>query len=203
MKTVSFLASGRGSNFQTIAEAIRTGHIPARIGVLISNVPDTGALRYAAEAGIDAVVLDHRGYPTRDAHEEAMERALRGVGTDLVCAAGYMRIIGERLIRAYPGAIMNIHPALLPAFPGLHAQRQALAYGVKVSGCTVHFVDEGMDTGPVILQRAVPVLPNDDEASLSARILAEEHAAYPEAVRLFCENRLMITGRKVFIENVN
>jgi len=198
MKTVSFLVSGRGSNFQAIAEAIRTGHIPARIGVLISNVPDAGALRYAAEAGIAAVVLDHRGYPTRDAHEEAMERALRDAGTDLVCAAGYMRIIGERLIRAYPGAIMNIHPALLPAFPGLHAQRQALAYGVKVSGCTVHFVDEGMDTGPVILQRAVPVLPNDDEASLSARILAEEHAAYPEAVRLFCENRLMIAGRKVY-----
>jgi phosphoribosylglycinamide formyltransferase 1 len=199
MKTVSFLASGRGSNFQAIAEAIRSGRIPARIGVLISNVPDTGALRYAAEAGIAAVVLDHRESPSRDAHEEAMERVLRDAGTDLVCAAGYMRIIGERLIRAYPGAIMNIHPALLPAFPGLHAQRQALDYGVKVSGCTVHFVDAGMDTGPVVLQRTVPVLPDDDEASLSARILVEEHLAYPEAVRLFCEDCLEIRGRVVQI----
>lgn len=196
MTTIGVLISGRGSNMLAILDAIEDGRIPARVGCVISNVPDAPGLERARERGIHAIALDHRGF-TREAHDRRMHAELVDRGVELVCLAGYMRLLSPFFIRSFPNRILNIHPSLLPAFPGLAAQRQALDYGVKVAGCTVHVVDEELDHGPIVLQRTVEVLETDTEASLSARILAEEHAAYPEAVGLFAAGLVRIVGRSV------
>ncbi len=196
---VGILVSGRGSNMTALAEAMREGRIAAEPAVVISNVAGAAALERAAGWGIPTAVLDHRALRPREAHERAVAEVLRAHRVDLVCLAGYMRLLSPWLVSEFRGRILNVHPALLPAFPGLDAQRQALAHGAKVSGCTVHFVDEECDHGPIVLQAAVPVEEGDDEETLSARILAEEHRIYPEAVRLFFEGRLAIEGRRVRI----
>lgn len=200
---VAVLASGRGSNFKALAEACAEEGYPAEIAVLIVDNPDAGALQIAADMGIDSIIVDcgpKRGAMTLEASEE-MAGICEEKGVGLVCLAGFMRIVKGRLLDDYDGRMINIHPALLPSFRGLHGQKQALDYGVKYSGCTVHFVDKGIDTGPIILQKIVPVEQDDTEDMLSARILAEEHKCYPEAVRLVAEGRLRIEGRRVFIED--
>ncbi|KIE42187.1 phosphoribosylglycinamide formyltransferase [Geobacter anodireducens] len=194
---VGVLVSGNGSNLQAIIDRIEADSLPVRIACVISNKADAFGLERARKHGIPAIHIDHRAHGGRESYDAALVETLRGHGVQLVVLAGFMRIVTSVLLNAFPNAVMNIHPALLPAFPGLHAQAQALRYGVKFSGCTVHFVDEGTDTGPIIIQAVVPVLDDDDEASLSARIQVEEHRTYPEAVRLFAERRLRIEGRKV------
>jgi len=196
---VGVLASGRGSNFRALVEAAHAGRIPATMVVLISDREAAPALDIARAHGIEALFLDPKQYPSREAHEKAIIAALEERRVDLVCHAGYMRILTPAYVAHFRGRAFNIHPSLLPAFPGLHAQRQALAHGVRVAGATVHFVDEGVDSGPIVLQAAVPVLPGDTEESLAQRILVEEHRIYPEAVRLFAEGRLHIEGRIVQI----
>lgn len=196
---IGVLISGRGSNMLSIAGACREGRIPARVAVVISNRPGTPGLERAAAMEIETLVVDQKESAGREEHDRKVVAALRGRGANLVCLAGYMRLLSPAFIREFQGRIMNIHPGLLPAFPGLHAQRQAVEYGVRWAGATVHFVDEGLDTGPIILQAAVPVESEDTEKTLSARILAEEHRIYPEAVRLYFEERLSIEGRKVRI----
>jgi phosphoribosylglycinamide formyltransferase-1 len=196
---IGVLVSGNGSNLQSIIDCIEAGTLPARIACVISNNAGAYALERARRHGIPTLYLDHRLFSGRSAYDAALLEALREHGVELVVLAGFMRIITPVLIDAFPNAIMNIHPALLPSFPGLHAQKQALDYGVKVSGCTVHFVDAGTDTGPVIIQSAVPVFDTDTEETLSSRIQVEEHRSYPEAIRLYASNRLTIEGRKVII----
>ncbi|GAA5261902.1 phosphoribosylglycinamide formyltransferase [Methanocalculus sp. MC3] len=197
MKRIVMLASGRGSNFQAVASAIARGMINGRCVGLIVDRRETLAAVRAEEFGIPVFTIDYSGFSTKGEYEEEVISTLRSLAPDLVVLAGYMKILGSSIIREYAGRIINIHPSLLPSFPGLDAQGQALAYGVKISGCTVHFVDEGTDSGPVILQRAVPVLDDDDPGSLAERILLEEHIALPEAVSLFCEDYLRILGRAV------
>ena len=196
---VGILASGRGSNFESIAKAVGSGRLPVTLAVLISDRAGIGAMATARTHGIEALFLDPKQHPGREAHEKAVIAALEERRVGLVCLAGYMRLLSGVFVKHFEGRVLNIHPALLPAFPGLHAQRQALEHGVKVAGATVHFVDEGTDTGPIVLQAAVPVLPGDTEQTLSDRILAEEHRIYPEAIRLFAEGRLRIEGRRVHI----
>ena len=191
------LASGRGSNLQAILDAIEAGRCPARVAVVVSDRKDAPALERARRAGAKAVHVDPRAYPGRVAFDEAVAEVLHQHAVELVCLAGYMRVLSPEFVRRFPGRILNVHPALLPAFPGLHAQRQALQHGVKVSGATVHFVDESVDTGPIVLQSAVAVLDNDTEDTLAARILVEEHRLYPEAIRLYAEGRLRVEGRRV------
>jgi phosphoribosylglycinamide formyltransferase 1 len=198
-KRIAVLASGRGSNFQAVIEVIAAGRIPAVCVALITDNPDAYAIERAKKAGVPVLVLDYASFPSKAAYEHALLAAMQQKNADLFVLAGYMRILGTAIVQAFPQKIVNIHPALLPSFTGLHAQRQAVAYGVKVAGCTVHFVDENLDCGPIILQKCVPVLEDDDEDSLAERILIEEHKCYPEAIRLFCENRLEITGRNVRI----
>lgn len=199
MKEIVVLASGRGSNFQAVIDAIARGEVPARCTGLVTDNPAAYAISRAEKADIPVFIVDFSMFPSREAYEEELLRVLRDLPADLYVLAGYMRIVGIGIVSAFRGRMMNIHPALLPSFPGLHAQRQALAYGVRVSGCTVHFVDEGVDSGPVILQACVPVLPDDDEDTLAARILLEEHRCLPEAIRLFCDGRLDMSGRRVRI----
>jgi phosphoribosylglycinamide formyltransferase 1 len=199
-KTVSFLVSGRGSNFKAIAEMIQSGKIKASIGCVVSNNPNASALDIAREMNIPAYAVDAKKYFTRKSHEKEIDKILSRHQTDLVVAAGYMRLMTKYIIGRYRLRMINIHPALLPSFPGIHAQKQAVEYGVKISGCTVHFIDEGTDTGPIILQKAVAVLDEDSQASLAKRILDEEHALLGEAVRLICEDRLDVRGRKVTIK---
>lgn len=196
---VGFLVSGRGSNMAAIVEAMRAGRVAADPAVVVSNVPGAAALERARGWGIATEVLDHRETRPREAHERRVAEVLRAHGADLVCLAGYMRRLSPWLVREFSGRMLNVHPALLPAFPGLDAQRQSLEHGAKVAGCTVHFVDEELDHGPIVLQAAVPVLEDDTVDILSARILAEEHRIYPEAVHLFASNRLRIEGRRVRI----
>jgi phosphoribosylglycinamide formyltransferase-1 len=196
---VGVLASGRGSNLQAILDAIGAGRCPARVAVVVSDRKDAPALERARRAGVRAVHLDPRAYPDQTAFDMAIADTLGAEGVELVCLAGYMRVLSADFVRLFPARILNVHPALLPAFPGLHAQRQALEHGVKVAGATVHFVDEGVDTGPIVLQAAVPVLDGDTEAALTARILAEEHRLYPEAIRLYAEGRLQVSGRRVSV----
>lgn len=196
-KRIAVLASGRGSNFQAMVDAIQAGRIPADCVALITDNPKAYAIERAEKAGIPHIVIDYASFPSREVYERALLSAMQEVNADLFVLAGYMRILGTTIVRAFPGRMVNIHPALLPSFTGLHAQRQAVQYGVKVAGCTVHFVDESLDGGPIILQRCVPVLDGDDEDSLADRILDQEHICFPEAVRLFCEDRLEIVGRKV------
>ncbi|GAB4318595.1 MAG: phosphoribosylglycinamide formyltransferase [Candidatus Sumerlaeia bacterium] len=196
---IGILASGRGSNFKAIAEHCRQGRCAGEIAVLVSDKEGAGALDIARSLGIPAYVVLRKDHPSREAFEQAIVQTLRAHDVELVCLAGYMRLVHDPLLQAYPQRILNIHPALLPAFPGLDAQKQALEYGVKISGCTVHFVDAGMDTGPIILQEAVPVLEDDDEHSLAARILEREHQLYARAIDLFARGRLVIEGRRVRI----
>jgi phosphoribosylglycinamide formyltransferase-1 len=194
------LASGGGSNLQAIIDRCRDGSLPAEISVVISNKPDSGALQRARRAGIPALCIDHRNYPSREDFDRAVVAALIEAGVELIVLAGFMRLISDVFLDAFPGRIMNIHPALLPAFPGLHVQRKALEYGARVTGCTVHFVDGGVDTGPIVIQAVVPILDDDTEESLSARILEQEHRIYPRAIELFAQGRLRIDGRRVRIE---
>ena len=193
------LASGTGSNLQSILDACAHGRIPAQVAVVISNLTSAKALDRAREAGVRAILLPHQLSPSREAYDEQLVSVLREHEVELVCLAGFMRLITPVLLRAFENRILNIHPALLPSFPGLHAVRQALKAGVKISGCTVHVVDEGTDTGPIVVQAAVPVLEGDDEESLAARILAQEHRCYPWALRLWAEGRVALEGRRVRI----
>ncbi|CCO09230.1 phosphoribosylglycinamide formyltransferase [Desulforamulus hydrothermalis] len=197
---VGVLASGRGSNLQAIIDGCRQGLVPARVVVVLSDKAGAYALDRARAAGIPAFHVNPQDFANKHDYERELVKILQSYGVQLVCLAGYLRLVGEPLLQAFPNRMMNIHPALLPAFPGLHGQRDALAYGVKIAGCTVHFVDEGIDTGPIILQAAVPVYDDDTEDTLAARILRQEHRLYPEAVKLFAQGRLRVQGRKVFID---
>jgi phosphoribosylglycinamide formyltransferase-1 len=198
-KRIAVLASGRGSNFQAVTDAIAAGKIPGTCVSLITDNPKAYAIERAEKAGIPVTVVDFASFPSREAYERALLAAMQEARADIFVLAGYMRIVGSEIVRAFPGRMVNIHPALLPSFTGMHAQRQAWLHGVKVSGCTVHFVDESLDGGPIILQKCVPVMDDDDEDRLAERILEQEHIAFPEAIRLFCEDRLEIVGRKVRI----
>lgn len=198
---IGVLASGRGSNFQSIVDAIVEGRLAAVITVLITDNPHAGAIERAKKHDIEYLIIDPSRYATRDEFYVSIAEELARRSTELVILAGFMRVVRKPLIDAFPQRIMNIHPALLPAFPGLHGQRQALEYGAKLSGCTVHFVDEGVDTGPIIIQAAVPVYHDDSEETLSERILRMEHRIYPEAIRLFSEGRLEVVGRIVRIRD--
>jgi phosphoribosylglycinamide formyltransferase-1 len=197
MINIGVLISGRGSNLQAIIDASERGDIPAKVVVVISNNPKAYGLERAKKHNIPTSVFIPKGYPDKNTYELEIVKTLKQKKVDLVCLAGYMRIVGPVLLEHYSGKMINIHPALLPSFPGLNSQKQALEHGVKVSGVTVHFVDEGCDTGPIILQAAVPVLENDTEDTLSARILEQEHKIYPQAVKSFAEGKLKIEGRRV------
>jgi len=199
LMNIGVLASGRGSNFQSIIDAIESGSLKAKIVLLITDNPNAFAIERARKHGIEPLIMMANQYGTRNEYYKAVVQELRIREVGLVVLAGFMRLIGKPLIEAYRDRVMNIHPALLPSFPGLHGQKQAQAYGVRISGCTVHFVDEGMDTGPIIIQAAVPVSFEDTEESLSERILKMEHKIFPEAIRLFSEGRLEVIGRKVKI----
>lgn len=196
---VGILISGRGSNMVALVDAMQRGEVPAEPAVVLSNAPDAAGLEAAAERGVPTEVVDHRKIKPRSAHEERVIEVLRDHRVDLVCLAGYMRLLTPLMVSAFRNRILNIHPSLLPAFPGLHAQRQALEHGVKVAGCSVHFVDEECDHGPIILQASVPVREDDTEDSLAARILEQEHLIYPRAVALYFQDRLRIDGRRVHI----
>jgi len=200
MVNIGVLASGRGTNLQAIIEAIEEGKIEGRISIVISDNQDAFALKRAGQHNIEIRYINFKSFKNREDYDKKIVEYLKEKNVDLVVLAGYMRILSPYFIRTYKNKIINIHPALLPSFPGLHAQRQAVEYGVKVSGCTVHFVDEGMDSGPIILQKAVEVKDNDTEESLAERILKEEHQIYPRAIQLFSEGRLVIKGRRVFIK---
>jgi len=204
---VGVLASGRGTNLQAIIDAIDAGKLDAQIAVVISNKKDALALERARKHGLPSVFLDPAPFAGRPDSREAYDRALLDVlrqhDVELVLLAGYMKIVTPVLVKAYENRMMNIHPALLPSFPGLDAQKQALAHGVKVSGCTVHFVTEGVDEGPIIIQAAVPVLEDDTPETLAARILQEEHKIYPKAVQLYAEGRLKVDGRVVRIRGAS
>ena len=195
---IGVLISGRGSNLQALIDAVHDGRLKARIAVVISNKGQAGGLDRARAAGIETLVIDHRKYATRDLFDAAVADGLKAHGVLLVCLAGFMRLVGQPLLDAFPHAILNIHPSLLPAFPGVDAQSQALAHGVKVSGVTVHFVNQGLDEGPIIVQRTVPVLNDDTPERLSARILEQEHQAYPEAVQMVLNGGWQIDGRRFY-----
>lgn len=188
MKSIVILISGRGSNMEALARA----DLPGRIAAVISNRPDAAGLRFAAERGIPTAVVDHERYPGRDTFDAALGQALERYEPDLVAMAGFMRVLGGDLVRRYEGRMLNIHPSLLPAFQGLYTHRRALEQGVKVHGCTVHFVTPALDHGPIVIQAAVPVRPGDDEAALAARVLRQEHRIYPQAARWFLEGRFVI-----------
>jgi phosphoribosylglycinamide formyltransferase 1 len=197
MKRLAILLSGRGSNFLALDEAVRSGHLPAEIVVVISNRADAPGLERAGELGYETVVLSHRDFSGREEHDLAIAREIEARNADLVLLAGYMRILSGAFLERFRNRILNIHPSLLPAFPGADAQRQAWEYGVKVAGCTVHFVDEGVDTGPIVVQRTVEVKETDAPEDLAARILEQEHRAYVEAVRRLCTEEWTIEGRRV------
>jgi phosphoribosylglycinamide formyltransferase-1 len=197
MKNLGILLSGRGSNFEAIANNVAAGKIPgARIAVVISNKPDAGGVTTAKKLGLTALAIPSKGR-AREEHDRAVVAALQEHEVDLICLAGYMRLLSPWFVQQFHRRILNIHPSLLPAFPGLEAQEQAFAYGVKVSGCTVHFVDEELDHGPIIVQKSVTVLDSDDEHTLSARILEQEHIAYSEAIRIVLEGKYRVVGRRL------
>jgi len=199
MKNLGILLSGRGSNFVAIADSIAAGRIPgARIAIVISNRADAPGLETARQRGLNALVIPSKGKP-REEHDREVVAALQDNNVDLVCLAGYMRLLSPWFVRQFPAKILNIHPSLLPAFPGLEAQQQAFAYGVRVSGCTVHLVDEELDHGAIIVQKTVPVLDSDDEHTLAARILEQEHIAYTEAIRIVLEGKFEIVVRQLVI----
>jgi phosphoribosylglycinamide formyltransferase 1 len=195
-RRIGVLISGRGSNLQALIDAIADGRLKASIALVLSNVEDAGGLERAQRAGIETLCVSHRGWTSRDDYDRALVTELRARDVGLVCLAGFMRRVGTPLIEAFPNRILNIHPSLLPSFPGLHAQRQALEYGVKTSGVTVHIVTAELDAGPIIIQRTVPVLEGDTEETLSARILVEEHHAYPAAVSLVLDGAWRLAGRR-------
>jgi phosphoribosylglycinamide formyltransferase 1 len=197
---VGVLVSGRGSNLQALLDACRTPGFPARIAVVISDREHAPAVARARAAGVETLWINPKDFPDRERFDAALVRELEARKVGLVCQAGFMRILSPTYVRAFAGRALNIHPSLLPAFPGLHPHRQALDHGVKVSGATVHFVEEGVDSGPIVLQSAVPIEPDDTEETLAARILEEEHRLYPAAVRLFAEGRLEVVGRRVRIK---
>jgi phosphoribosylglycinamide formyltransferase 1 len=197
--SIGVLISGRGSHLRNLIACSQSGEIDARVVTVISNKPDAPGLRYAEEAGIESIVLSHRLYPDREKYDEQLAGILEQEKVNLVCLAGFLRLLSAPFVRRFPLRIMNVHPSLLPAFPGLHAQDQAMEYGVKITGCTVHFIDEGLDSGPIILQNMIEVLPHDTAETLAERLLPLEHKTYAEAVKLFFENRLRVDGRKVLI----
>jgi phosphoribosylglycinamide formyltransferase-1 len=196
-RRLGVLISGRGSNLQALIDAVGDGRLDASIVIVISNRAEAEGLDRARRAGIEALHVSHRGRPSRDAYDRALVDELRKRGVGLVCLAGFMRLLGPSMIDAFPDAIVNIHPALLPAFPGVDAQRQAFEYGVKITGVTVHLVTSELDSGPILMQRPVPVLETDSVDTLSARILAEEHRVYPEAVKLVLDGGWTVEGRRV------
>ncbi|HKW16166.1 MAG TPA: phosphoribosylglycinamide formyltransferase [Terriglobales bacterium] len=196
MKNLGILLSGRGSNFEAIAKNAASGKIPdARIAIVISNRPDAGGILTARQLGLETLVIASKGKPRED-HDREVVTALQQHKVDLICMAGYMRLLSPWFVKQFPQRILNIHPSLLPAFPGLEAQEQAFAYGVKIAGCTVHFVDEELDHGPIVVQKAVQVLESDDEKTLAARILEQEHIAYSEAIKLVLAGKFDVRGRK-------
>ena len=197
MKNLGILLSGRGSNFEAIADSVSGGKLPARIAIVISNREDASGIEAARRRGLPVEIVPSAG-KKREEHEAAVIAALQAAKVDWVCLAGYMRLLSPLFVRAFPERILNIHPSLLPAFPGLGAQRQALEHGVKVTGCTVHFVDESLDHGPIILQSTVPVLPTDDLEALESRILQQEHILYSEALALVLSGNWKVEGRRVF-----
>lgn len=199
---IGVLVSGGGSNLQAIIDRIEEGRLHGEIRIVISNNPGAYAIKRCETHGIPVVVLRHELFPTRDDFDLAMMDVLKSHEVELVVMAGFMRLLSSRFLQTFPMRIMNIHPALLPAFPGLHVQRKAVDYGVKFSGCTVHFADDGVDTGPIIIQAVVPVLPDDTEEILAERILKEEHKIYPQAIQWFSEGRLEVRGRKVHIKEM-
>ncbi len=199
--SLAVLASGSGTNLQSIIDQCRRGLLNAEIKLVISNNPDAGALERAERAGINNICINHRDFDTRESFDQAVVSALKEVKTELVVLAGFMRIISPLFLQAFPQRIINIHPALLPSFPGLHVQQKAINYGAKFSGCTVHLVDGGVDTGPIIVQAVVPILDNDTEETLAARILEQEHKIYPQAIQWFAEGRVNVTRRQVKIKN--
>ena len=196
-RVLGVLISGRGSNLQALIDAVREKRLDARIAVVISNRADAAGLDRARDAGIEAICISHRGFPSRDEYERALVRELRLRDVGLVCLAGFMRVVGLPLLDAFPQAVVNIHPSLLPSFPGVDAQRQAVEHGVKISGVTVHLVSQELDAGPIVLQRPVAVLDDDTAETLAARILAEEHRAYPEAVALLLNGEWRVVGRRL------
>jgi len=198
VKNVAILLSGRGSNFLALSDAIEAEQIPARIVLVVSNKPDAPGLTHARERSYEAVCVPSAGIE-REAYDRQVVEELKARQVDVICLAGFMRLLSSWFVQQYPRQILNIHPSLLPAFPGLHSQKQALEWGAKVSGCTVHFVDEKLDHGPIIVQRSVPVLDEDTEDTLSARILEQEHQIYPEALKLVCEEFVRVQQRRVLI----
>ncbi len=199
MKNVAILLSGRGSNFLALSDAIIAGKIPARIALVVSNRPEAPGLQHARDRGYKAICIPSRRVE-REAFDRMVVKELQGENVDFICLAGFMRLLSRWFISQYPNQILNIHPSLLPAFPGVHSQKQALDYGAKVTGCTVHFVDEELDHGPIIVQYPVPVLDGDTEDTLSSRILIHEHEIYPEALKIVCEGRYRIEGRRLLVE---
>jgi phosphoribosylglycinamide formyltransferase-1 len=197
---VAVLVSGSGSNLQATIDASERGEIPCRVGIVISNKPDAYGLVRARKHGIPTEVISHKEFPSREEFDGRLVEIIRKSGAELVCLAGFMRVLTPVFVRAFPNRILNIHPALLPSFPGTHGPGQALRHGVRFSGCTVHFLDEGVDTGPIIVQAVVPVYDDDTEDTLAARILVQEHRIYPMAIRLFFQGRLKIEGRRVRVE---
>jgi phosphoribosylglycinamide formyltransferase-1 len=194
---IAVLVSGSGSNLQSILDAAGRGEIGGEVALVLSNRADAYGLERARKHGVPTAVVDHKAFPTREAFDARLVEILREADVSLVCLAGFMRVLTPVFIRAFPDRILNIHPALLPAFPGTHGPRQALEYGARFAGCTVHFIDEGVDTGPIVAQAVVPVFDDDTEESLAGRILLQEHRIYPMAIRLFLEGALKIEGRRV------
>jgi len=197
------LISGNGTNLQAIIDAIEEKRLDAVIKIVLSNKEEALGLARAQRHGIPAQVIDHKKYPSREAFDQAMIDVLKAQGVELVLLAGFMRLLSPLFVKTFSNRIMNIHPALLPAFPGLHVQKKAVEHGVRIAGCTVHFVNEECDEGPIIIQAAVPVFPDDTDESLSARILEQEHRIYPRAVQLYSEGRLRVVGRKVFVDGLS
>jgi phosphoribosylglycinamide formyltransferase 1 len=200
MKAIVILISGRGSNMEALLAAVACGELPVRIAAVISNRPDAKGLETAAAQGVPTAVVDHKGYAGREAFDAALAACIDGYAPDLVVLAGFMRILTEDFVRHYEGRLLNIHPSLLPSFPGLHTHQRALEEGVRIHGCTVHFVTPALDHGPVVVQAAVPVLDSDDEAALAARVLQQEHIVYPLAVRWFAEGRVRLEGGRVRLD---
>jgi phosphoribosylglycinamide formyltransferase-1 len=200
--SIGILISGSGTNLQSIIDAIEAKKLDAKIAVVLSNKGDAYGLVRAKNHGIPTEVLDHKGYPSREAYDQAVVDLLRQRGVELVVLAGFMRLLSPEFIKAYSNRIMNIHPALLPSFPGLHVQKKAVEHGVRFAGCTVHFVNEECDEGPIIIQAVVPVFPDDSEESLAARILKQEHRIYPRAIQLYAERRLHVVGRRVTVDGL-
>jgi phosphoribosylglycinamide formyltransferase 1 len=198
--SIGVLISGSGTNLQSIIDAVEAKKLDAKIELVLSNKADAYGLVRAQNHGIPIEVLEHKSFPSREAYDQTVVDLLRGRGVELVVLAGFMRLLSPVFVKAYSNRIMNIHPALLPAFPGLHVQKKALEHGVRFSGCTVHFVNEECDEGPIIIQAVVPVFPDDTEQTMAARILAQEHRIYPRAIQLYAEGRLNIVGRKVLVD---